>query len=60
MDHRSPTDGYKANAEVAAGLPRQSERPIVPLGGSGQQNPIRGKGPSSHHASNGGTRGGLP
>jgi len=57
---RSPTGAYKANAEVAAGLPRQSERPTVPLAGGGQQNLHRGKGPYFHRAADGARPGGLP
>jgi len=60
VDHRSPTAAYKANAEVAAGLPRQSERPIVPLAGSGQHNPTRGKGLHFHRAADGAPERGLP
>ena len=60
VDDRSPTAAYKAIAEVAVGLARQSERPIVPSPGGGQQNRRRGKGPYSHHASDGESPGGLP
>ena len=49
-----------AAAEVAVGLARQSERPIVPSAGRGQQNLGRGKGPYSHHASHRASPGGLP
>jgi len=59
VDHRSPTGAYKANAEVAAGLPRQSERPIVPLAGGGQHNLRRGKGPYFHRAADGARRRGI-
>jgi hypothetical protein len=43
-----------------AGPCRESERPIVPLAGSGQHNPTRGKGPHFHFAPDGMPLRGLP
>ncbi len=59
MDRRSPTAAYKATGEVAAGLPRQSERPTVPLAEGGQHNLRRGKGQHFHPVADGGTHEGI-
>jgi hypothetical protein len=57
---RTSAAAYKGRPRRHRGLARQSERPIVPPAGAGQQNRRRGKGPYSHHASNGTSPGGLP
>jgi hypothetical protein len=60
VDPRSPTVAYKGSPRSRPGLVRQSERPILPLAGRGQQNFARGKGPHLHHASYREQPGGLP
>lgn len=50
--------GYKPMVKSHGGQ-RKSDGVVVPLGGSGQHNPVRGKGPDFDHASDAGTRKGM-